>query len=681
MANDSQQNDVDPVTAFLVVREGSSWRNVYRLAPGQVTTVGRSSTNRIVVRNEVCSRNHCEVFSSGNNWILRDLDSRNGTYVDGKRVAGDWGLEPGQMIQIGSCELGFTNDLAKPFPKPKVSQVRYGDNDTATIDVFDHPESDSEPAIIHRQRINPLKKSDQELDVVNDSVETVREHGRELTSLYQLALQMGACRDSKALAEVVLEALLENTEANSGGILLLASGGQTEPEALDLICCTTPDELPYQRISDYLSSVVLKQQEAILARDVADDSRLATRDSLGEIHAQSVICSPIRSEEELLGLIHLYTTDPDYPVRPDDLEFTLAVADQLAVALENLKQMESLAVGLERVQKERDTLRQELGIQSELIGQSESMLELKDSIRKIAPTDATVLIRGESGVGKELVARAIHYNSSRRNGPFVCMNCAALTESLLESELFGHEKGSFTGATDRKMGKFEQADQGTLFLDEVGEMSLGVQAKFLRVLEGHAFERVGGRTPVQVDVRVVAATNRDLEHAVEEGRLRRDLYFRLHVVEIRVIPLRERQEDIPQLAHYFLQRYSEKTGRGVKGFTKGALEVLMQHEWTGNVRELQNTIERSLILCSGDYIRTKDINMSTLGNRSDSDDESTTRSSAYRQLSLELLEQEHILSTLRWTNWNKSKAASILGIERSTLDRKLKRYQVNKPNP
>jgi len=357
----------------------------------------------------------------------------------------------------------------------------------------------------------------------------------------------------------------------------------------------------------------------------------------------------------------------DFIEKPPDL-------NRLLVSIRNAMDKSNLV-------EETKVLKRKITKTREIIGKSAVMEKIQETISRVAPTEARVLVTGSNGTGKELVARWIHERSLRSQGPLIEVNCAAIPSELIESELFGHEKGSFTGATDRKMGKFEQADQGTLFLDEVGEMSLGVQAKFLRGLEGHAFERVGGRTPVQVDVRVVAATNRDLEHAVEEGRLRRDLYFRLHVVEIRVIPLRERQEDIPQLAHYFLQRYSEKTGRGVKGFTKGALEVLMQHEWTGNVRELQNTIERSLILCSGDYIRTKDINMSTLGNRSDSDDESTTRSSAYRQLSLELLEQEHILSTLRWTNWNKSKAASILGIERSTLDRKLKRYQVNKPNP
>src|SRR4029077_18336099 len=250
------------------------------------------------------------------------------------------------------------------------------------------------------------------------------------------------------------------------------------------------------------------------------------------------------------------------------------------------------------------------GVESNLVGTSVSMEQLKTKIGRIAPTDATVLIRGESGVGKELVARAIHFTSRRRNGSFVCMNCAALTESLLESELFGHEKGSFTGATSRKIGKFEQAHKGTIFLDEVGEMGPSIQAKFLRVLEGHPFERVGGNKPIQVDVRVNAATNRDLERAVEGGTFRKDLYFRLHVVEIVVDPLRDHLEDTEVLARHFLQGFAAKTGRGVKDFTPAALDKLAAYDWPGNVRELQNTVERAMILCTGELVGATDIQLS-----------------------------------------------------------------------
>ena len=251
---------------------------------------------------------------------------------------------------------------------------------------------------------------------------------------------------------------------------------------------------------------------------------------------------------------------------------------------------------------------------------------------------------------------------------------AALNESLLESELFGHEKGAFTGATERRSGRFEQADGGTLFLDEVGEMSSAIQAKFLRILEGHPFERIGGRRPVQVSVRVVAATNRDLETAVEDGQFRQDLYFRLQVAEILAPPLRERPADIPLLAREFLHRCVLRTGRRITGFTDDALQRLQEHTWPGNVRELQNTIERTVILCRNELIRESDLQLSGLARKTHPQTAATATSpDSWQQLSLADVELNHILRTLEHTGGNKSRAAQILGIERSTLDRRLKR--------
>jgi Nif-specific regulatory protein len=258
-------------------------------------------------------------------------------------------------------------------------------------------------------------------------------------------------------------------------------------------------------------------------------------------------------------------------------------------------------------------------------------------------------------------------NSARRHGPLVCLNCAALTETLLESELFGHEKGSFTGATEQKIGKFEAAHRGTIFLDEIGEMKPSTQAKLLRILEGQPFERVGGNKSIQVDVRVVAATNIDLESAVQAGQFRRDLYFRLQVVEVAIPPLRERDEDIPLLANHFLARYTHEVGRRVRGFGDGAMRKLMNYPWPGNVRELRNVIERAVVLGSGDEIRESDVLLSSLAAP-----QPTT--SEYRPISLEDMEREHIVATLAHTDWNKSQTATILGIERSTLDRKIQRY-------
>src|SRR5262249_48714560 len=254
-----------------------------------------------------------------------------------------------------------------------------------------------------------------------------------------------------------------------------------------------------------------------------------------------------------------------------------------------------------------------LRVESELVGDSAAMKGIEAQIGRVAATNATVLIRGESGSGKELVARAIHYSSPRRDGPFICLNCAALTETLLESELFGHEKGSFTGATEKKIGKFEAANHGTIFLDEIGEMNVGTQAKLLRILEGHPFERVGGNTPIRVDVRVVSATNQPLEKNLQEGTFRRDLFYRLQVVEMRVPPLRERLSDVRLLADHFLKRFVGETGRKIKGFTAAALKKMETYHWPGNGRELRNVVERSGALGRGPMLDAQDIWLSSAG--------------------------------------------------------------------
>jgi two-component system, NtrC family, response regulator HydG len=672
-AEQSVPETPDSRDAYLVVREGNSWRDIFRLSPAQVMTIGRATTNRIVLRDELCSRNHCELYRNGTTWVVRDLGSRNGTTVNGGPVVGERELESGDMIQIGPYELGFTFNLGEPFPPKEVPQ-EINESDTAlSLDVVDPKSSSEHPEIVHRARSSRYRMQETVSTSGPDRAQT------ELASLYRLALDMGAAAGGKELAEVVLSGLRAGINFDIGAVLLLpkavADGAQASQ--LSVVAYSARGESPYHMVSNYLSTQVLSTREALLARDVRDDARISERDALGEVRADSVICAPIQLGPLIHGLVHLYCTDPKRPFQPEDLEFTIAVADQMAVALRNLKEKESLARGLDRIRTDYETLRQQLQSESHIVGQSPEVEDLRSTIARFAPTNATVLIRGESGVGKELVAQAMHFSSDRKSRPFCTMNCAALAESLLESELFGHEKGAFTGATERKIGKFEQANRGTLFLDEVGEMSLGIQAKFLRVLEGHPFERVGGRTRVEVDVRVVAATNRNLEREVERGTFRKDLYFRLHVVEIVVTPLRKRRTDIPILAEFFLQSSSRKTGRQVVGFTRGALDALIAYDWPGNVRELQNVVERAVILCAGDHVREEDIRLTALRTPR-SDPTMNVIDEPNRDISLESLEKAHILATLERTNWNMTRTAEILGIERSTLYQKLKRYDAHR---
>ncbi|MGA2259710.1 MAG: sigma 54-interacting transcriptional regulator, partial [Thermoguttaceae bacterium] len=539
--------------AYLVIREGGKWSDVFRLIPGQATTIGRAPTNQIVLKDDRCSRNHVEVFFAGGQWVLRDLDSRNGTMIGSQRIEGDHLLKAGDIIRIGRSQLIFVHTLADAFSDSSAivrtgGIGRDGSGPTDADDDASVLEDYGPTTITHRRGQTRFLESE---PVEEPGVSKI---GRAAAKLCRLAFELAKSPDIASVSELALDGLAQGTQTDAGAVMLLPNDyqGPLKADALQTIASRSSSSHRYHRLPHVLAETVMREGEAVLARNVMGDSSLGSRDSQGEIRTTSVICAPVRRGGKILGLIHLYSIDPERVVDPDDLEFTLAVADTVAVALENLKRREELAENLTQVRTENVQLRERLGVQSQIIGKSAVIRQVANEIAQAASSNATVLIRGESGVGKELVARGIHYSSPRRDKVFVCLNCAALAAELLASELFGHERGAFTGATERKIGKFEAAHHGTIMLDEIGEMSPGLQAKFLRVLEGHPFERVGGSKPISVDVRVIAATNRDLEKAVVEGIFRRDLYFRLRVLEVTVPALRKRPEDIPLLADYFL---------------------------------------------------------------------------------------------------------------------------------
>jgi two-component system response regulator HydG len=356
----------------------------------------------------------------------------------------------------------------------------------------------------------------------------------------------------------------------------------------------------------------------------------------------------------------------DYLTKPLDF-------DKLRLTLER-------AMEHTRLKEENRMLRESLGRQFDsqnIIGKSPAMIKLLETVAQVAPSEATVLISGESGTGKELIAGAIHFNSLRKDGPFVKINCAAITETLLESELFGHEKGAFTGADRRKEGRFSQAHKGTLFLDEVSEMSLMMQVKLLRALQEREFNRVGGEITIQVDVRVIAATNKNLLEQITAGTFREDLYYRLNVVELAVPPLMKRKEDIPLLAQHFLEMFAAKNQKEIKGFTPKAMDNLIRYDWPGNVRELMNAVERGVVLARSSYLDEADFVF--LKDPVLSDDEDLAIASDLSiegDAPLEEIEKTAILKTLEAAGGNKSEAARRLGITRKTLHKKLKTYGV-----
>jgi Nif-specific regulatory protein len=653
-----------PIT-FLLIRDPVAGQSVVPLVLGQRVTLGRAPTNRVVIHDEQASRFHAEVSSAASGWSIRDLNSRNGTVVCGELLSADRILVAGDTVAIGRVAI-VVGEGEPPVDPTDGADVLGG---AATGEMPADVEA-WQASITHRRGRSRL------LDDIREAAGTAPRVGRAAAELCRLAFALGRAHDLKSVASLALESAAQGAAAARGVVLLPepisersgASGQNTAGLASELVLAAVlPAEGEATPVTPGAIAAVLGTDEAVLARAVSKDAV-----STDGCHV-ATISAPIRVGGQAVGVLHLEVDAKHHEATPDDLEFVMAVCDALGLAIDNLAAREMLSSRLARSTDENEQLRRRLGQESRMIGASPSLQHIVGQIERVAATRATVLIRGESGAGKELVARAIHEASGRRTAPFVCMNCAALSETLLESELFGHEKGAFTGATDRKMGKFEAAHKGTLFLDEIGEMSPAIQAKFLRVLEGHPFERVGGSARVQVDVRVVAATNRHLEEAVAAGEFRRDLYFRLKVVEILVPPLRKRPEDIETLALHFLKRFAAEAGRRVRGFTPEALAAMQAYHWPGNIRELRNSVERAVVLSQDEWIDAHELALSHLSSAGDTG-RIPSGPAPFTPTTLDEMERKHVLAALEAVGGNKTKAAAILGIERSTLDRKMARW-------
>jgi len=658
-----------PDVAYLVIREGSKWTDVFRLVPGQAVTIGRAPTNQIVLKDDRCSRNHAELFLTGDQWTVRDLESRNGTVVGEELIKGDRLLLPGEIIRIGRSQLVFVHSLSQAFSET-TSVVRRQERGTDEDTVYPVVEEESdvlgdyEPTtIMHRRGQTRF------LEPAEEAAGAIAKVGEAAAKLCRLAFDLARAPDVAKMAEVALGGLFEGTSIDAGAVLLLPRDYHGTPMATDLVLVAsrTSSERRYHRVPNFLANTVMREGEAVLARNVLGDSSVGSRDSKGEITATSVICAPIRRGQEVLGLIHLYSTEADRVPDPEDLEFTLAVADTVAVALTNLNRQKELTEHLVQVRNENVELRERLGVQSEIVGRSPLIRQITEEIARAAASKATLLIRGESGVGKELVARAVHYSSPRRKNTFVCLNCAALSEDLLASELFGHERGAFTGAHYQRKGKFELADGGTIFLDEVGDVSPKTQVLLLRVLEDRCVQRVGGNRSIPVDFRMIAATNRDLEAMVAEGTFREDLYYRLNVFTIRIPPLRERRDDVALLADHFLARFAQAMNKQPLRFSPQARERILRYDWPGNVRELQNAIERAVVITHGGEVKPDSLPVAGGPAKADG-----TRTLADA-------ERQHIEEVLRETDWNISQAARVLDIDRVTLYNKIRRFGLQRP--
>jgi Nif-specific regulatory protein len=522
--------------------------------------IGRETTANVCLPYASVSRRHSKIEKKDENFVITDLESLNGTFINNVPVRSRV-LEHGDHLRIGESQFLFLTHEGEPALKS--SEVTIDEAQVVTGPTF-------------QVRFD----------------EAIYQMARDLGALMKVSTAINAIRGLDALLQRLLELLFEVVPAQRGAILL------TTGDSLDgsLVFALDRKHGKDQRVnvSRTIAQQVLRDGVAVLASDAATQAKFAT-ESFIETRAHSVMCVPLVMVERKLGVLYLDTTESRDKFNKDHLQLVTAIAAIAAVAIENARHFEWL-------ETENQRLLADVNIEHNMIGESAAMQRVYQFISKIAPTDATVLIGGESGTGKELAARAIHRNGKRAQKPFMAVNCAALTDSLLESELFGHERGAFTGAIAQKKGRLEIADGGTVFLDEIGELTPALQVKFLRVLQEREFERVGGTLTIKVDVRVIAATNKNLEEAMARGEFRHDLYYRLNVVSLEMPPLRDRREDIMLLASYFAEKYRAMCNRKLIGISPEARECLLAHDWPGNVRELENTIERAVVLGTSPWI-------------------------------------------------------------------------------
>jgi len=597
---------------------------------GDSLSIGREPSNDLVVNDLSVSRRHCIIKTEEGQIKVTDLDSHNGTFVNDTPIRNHV-LSHGDQLKVGnSLFLFLLHDIQTSSLLPT---VELGDEEVLT------------ESAVHFN-------VDEVLQVL----------ARDLSAFVKISQLINSSRSLEAVQLQLLSSLFELVPAERAAILLV-------PEDLNeqlltfgrsrIVTCTEP-----VRVSRTIVQKVLADGVALLANDLVKDKILGQVESLSAVQTSSVMCVPLNFNQQRLGAIYLDSASATTRFSEADLQLVSAMANIAAATLQNVRHIESL-------QSENQRLRADVTVAHKMIGESQPMQKVYKLIGKVAQTDSTVLIRGESGTGKELTAHAIHANSDRSDKAFVAINCAALTETLLESELFGYERGAFTGATAQKKGKLEIADGGTVFLDEVGEMVLSLQVKLLRVLQEREFERVGGTRPIKVDIRLIAATNRNLEEAVKQGVFRKDLYYRLNVVTLDMPPLRERSEDIQLLASYFAAKFAQTCKRQLKGISLEARGCLARYDWPGNVRELENTIERAVVLGATPFILPEDLPETILETGAVAGGSLTNYHEGVNEA-----KKQVILRAIQLADGNYTKAAQLLGLHPNNLHRLIRKMNL-----
>lgn len=544
------------------------------LASGEVS-VGRDPSNQLWVSDPALSRQHCLLTQNGDRYFIRDLGSLNGTVVNGMAVE-ELQLHHGDQIAIGTSVLKFL--LEGGEENPKRSRVEFVE--TMAFEGL--------PVALHGAGPSSLQ--------TDKSPETKR-LASDFAALLKLAEHIGGIRDLESLQWQLLGFIFDVVPAERGAILIFE-----RPDEFSSVIGWDRVRGPEcsVQVSRTIVQRVARERTGLVTNDIFSDEGLRQIHTLAELQIRSVLCVPLLAADEVLGTIYLDSQHRSDQFDGSRLQVMTAIAAIAALALGNVRNIEQL-------RNENQQLQAEINLEHNMVGNSQSMQKVFELIRRVAPTESTVLIEGESGTGKELAARAVHRNSPRAERPFVAINCAAIPDSLLETELFGHEKGAFTGASALKKGRLETAEGGTLFLDEISELAADMQAKLLRVLQEREFERVGSNHPIKLDIRVVAATNKNLAEVVKTGAFRTDLYHRLNVVTLTLPALRERRDDIPALAEHLIAKVSRKCKMRPKQLSAEAKACLMRYQWPGNIRELENALEHAIVLGSSNTILPDDL--------------------------------------------------------------------------
>jgi Nif-specific regulatory protein len=639
----------------LFVRTGSGKGKSFD-ARGEVVRIGRAPTNDLVVDDTHVSGEHAVVYAGPAAPTLEDLGSTNGTSIVRRGVRTTLGeaggyktaIEDGDVVELGTG-----------------AEVTHID-----VKVTDE---DDDARVVAVRKIEDLGR-------ITAGVE---ENPRSLSALYRAQKRIGASADLAETIVAVSDAVFSLVPRATHVTVVLRDvddeGGAYVPVATRVRAPGGQGAAPSGPVplTRSVFRKVVGERAAVLAADAPRD--VGQSESLMGASIRSTIGVPLWKGDDILGVLQVDNRDAPAMLNQEDVEVLTVLAANASLAIAGARLIQRLSSAEERLNKENAFLKsREEKRQSAarpILGQSQSMTTLLSQLDKVAETRVTVLVEGETGTGKELIASALHYRSKRRDKLFVTQNCAALPENLLESELFGHKRGAFTGAIDDKKGLFEIADGGTLFLDEVTEMPLSLQSKLLRVLQEGEVRPVGATQPKHVNVRIVAASNRNLEKEVQGGRFREDLYYRLKVFPLRVPPLRERRDDVPILANAFLKRYSGEFGKSAGGFSQQALELLMAYDWPGNVRELQNEVQRVVIDVEEGAFVTKELLSGRIRQVEGVIERAGGSKGTLREM-MDSVEKYLLIEALREHNHNKTSAAKTLGITREGLHKKLRQFGI-----